>query len=45
MSKILPLTAVMTGDSGNSNTYLILAGLCVLAIVIVVVLGFFAKKK
>lgn len=45
MEKVLPYTAVMTGDSGDSNTYIILAALCIVAIIIVVVLGVFAKKK
>ena len=28
MSRMLSMAAVMTGDSGDSNTYLILGGLC-----------------
>ncbi|MCI8668483.1 MAG: hypothetical protein HFI34_02985 [Lachnospiraceae bacterium] len=45
MNEILSMTAVMTGDSGDSNTYLILGGLCIVAVIIVVVLGILGKKK
>ncbi len=45
MSRMLSMAAVMTGDSGDSNTYLILGGLCIVAVIIVVVLGVLGKKN
>lgn len=37
--------AVNTGDEGNTSKYIILAGVCVVAIVAVVVIGIMSKKK
>ena len=45
MNGMLSTAAVMTGDGGDSNTYLILGGLCIVAVIIVVVLGILGKKK
>ena len=45
MNGMLSMAAVMTGDGGDSNTYLILGGLCIVAVIIGVVLGSLGKKK
>ncbi len=45
MYNILLETAVNTGDTGGSNTYIIIGALCVVAIVAVVVLGVISKKN
>lgn len=45
MNGMLSMAAVMTGDGGDSNTYLILGGLCIVAVIIVVVLGILGKRN
>ena len=44
MFNLLLETAVNTGDSGGSNTYIVIGIVCIVAIIAVAVLGVLSKK-
>lgn len=44
MNNLLLETAVRTGDSGGSTTFIIIGAVCVVAVIVVAVLGVMSKK-
>jgi hypothetical protein len=44
MKDILLETAVRTGDSGDYTTFIIIGAVCVVAVIVVAILGVISKK-
>lgn len=45
MNNMILETAVRTGDSGGSSTFIIIGAVCIVAIIVVAVLGVMSKKN